>query len=358
MNANEILSHLQQIRNDIQTSRQEAKTNTDKLMQETMTLAAELKIFNQRFEHLENRVETIGYQQEFVFSELDDVKCELNSVRQKQLELNLRFTNLPEVDGETNAQTLELIQTILKHLDVDPLTSVTSVKRLGKKHGNNPRPILVVMSSKLHRDAVLSAKRKKRLTLDRFYKNAAPNTNIFIDEFLTRENGHLYKLARDLGKSTDSKFVWVKDGTVYIKQREGTAAHPIRREADLQIYGTTGKKRRNDDTGSINQQQQIAKLRKGQSQPPQNHASCISQNTAQRLTRSTAAAAAASATTHSSIIAPSTLIVISDDNTTSTGIGNAVNTCNEGSSVNAVYNNNGISNGNWADSSARMDSQH
>ena len=145
MNTNDISAQLQAIQNsiqiEIQTSQREANERNDKLMNETLSLSNKMSEFNQRFEHLEKRVECIEREKIIAGDDIELLKSQINELRQKQLELNLVISGLPELKVKSEEKTLQMAQTVFQHLEVNVRSSITSAKRIGKSSLNTPRLI-------------------------------------------------------------------------------------------------------------------------------------------------------------------------------------------------------------------------
>ena len=146
----------------------------------------------------------------YLGTEIESVKNEVNALRQKQLELNMLISNLPEMPNESNEITMRLTKLVIEQLDLrDAVSSIVSARRIGKPTMNKPRQILMVVESQKFRDRILEARRKKKVTADLILKNAPANT-LYFDEQLTRENRHLLYKARSLASKINVKFTWVK----------------------------------------------------------------------------------------------------------------------------------------------------
>lgn len=155
----------QEIKDQLTAIREQNET----IMQRTEFIATKMEEYTKRFENLEHRVDTIEHRVDTVEKEHEDydhqfnyMKEEMNNIKQAQLELNLLINGMPEYNEEKQDQTLFLVKTLLSHLKLDIDTSVASAKRIGTKSGSKPRPILLKMSSRYHKEALLNAKKGKK----------------------------------------------------------------------------------------------------------------------------------------------------------------------------------------------------
>lgn len=155
----------QQLNNQLNQQNQQLQQQNQLLLSETVALSRKMDEFNTRVEQLENRVDLIESQQDEHNTELDLVQKELNELRQKNLELNVLVSGMPECNDETQQQTSTIIAKLFKIVGFKaPSTAVTAVKRIGNKTGSQPRPILVTMDNVDHKEQILAAKRARKVT--------------------------------------------------------------------------------------------------------------------------------------------------------------------------------------------------
>lgn len=267
------------------------------ILRRTDLISKSIDEFNQRFETIEHRVDTLEKDYEEYDQQLNYMREEINNLKQAQLELNILINGMPEYKEETQQQTVLLVTTLFNYLKLEANTSITSAKRIGRKNGAKPRPIVLKMSSRYHKELLLTAKKGQKITSTKLLDESAPKSDIYIDEQLTQENGALFKTARERGKKLGTKFVWIKNGVILMKQTEESQAFSIRNESDLEHFSSSARKLKND--GPANGLQRTNKLKKHPPPPPGN-------------TRSTTAAAAQAAATET----------ITGQITTSTGSAN------------------------------------
>lgn len=255
MNQDDISKALQALHNEIIKNRNDASTQNQQLHQqnqqllaETVSLSRKMDEYNVRFERLEMRVDMIETQQDETNRELDTVQQELNELQQKNLELNLLISGMPEINDEKQQQTEAIVTKLFTVIDFKaPSSAVRAVKRIGNGNKSNPRPILVIMDSVVHKDEVLAAKRAQKVTADQIFQKVDKPSPIYIDQHLTRQNGYLFKQARAHAKSSNTKYVWVKSGIIYMKHSNEGRAFAIRSESDIQAYlsSVPNRKRKN-----------------------------------------------------------------------------------------------------------------
>lgn len=257
VSASEVMKALHEFKTELGSTRDDVKSFMLETRNQYSALSQKMDEFNNRCSRLESKVDQMGVDQELVQDEVDDLRKELNVLQQRQLDLNLIIKGMPEVKSETTEQTRILVTKLFRVMGV-PDATVDTAKRVGKKSGLVPRIILFTVINKQHKTELLAVKRKKTITAADIFPTGSAKQFIYIDQHLTKHNDQLFKRARDIGKERNTKYVWVKDGTIYMKQDDAARAIPIRSDNDLDNYGmpaggTPGQKRKGDTSTNNHQ---------------------------------------------------------------------------------------------------------
>ena len=89
--------------------------------------------------------------------------------------------------------------------------------RLGKG-GQHPAPIKLCFDNEKNKNELLQAKKKKKITTkDLGY---SVENFIYVDHDLTKKNQELYKQARLFKRDKQFKFIWIKNGKIYLREDE------------------------------------------------------------------------------------------------------------------------------------------
>ncbi|XP_053622066.1 uncharacterized protein LOC128681850 [Plodia interpunctella] len=197
-----------------------------------------------RVDILENQVAELSTNKDISLQvTIENLKAELNDRDQDLLGNDLEITNIPEEKGEN---LVHLVSSIADKLAVD-LTeqNIVSVSRVGRSFegdgaAQRPRPIVVRVSRRAVRDQLLHSARVRRGATTEGTGLPMPHRRFYINERLTKTNRQLFRRARDLGKSHNWRYVWTKDGKIFVRQHTGSDSprHRIRCEQDLtKIFG-------------------------------------------------------------------------------------------------------------------------
>lgn len=164
---------------------------------------------------------------------------DLNERDQDLLSNDVELSCVPEEGGENPTHiVLACAAKLGVQMDVRDLVSCTRVGRPRREEGARPRQLAVRLARRDMRDAFLRAARIRRhLTTEGLELKGQPRP-IYVNERLTRANRQLFYTAKQTAVRMQWKYVWTKDGRIYVRREAGTAGHRIRNEADLaEIFG-------------------------------------------------------------------------------------------------------------------------
>uniref|UniRef100_A0A147BAN2 Putative crack-1 is transposable element n=1 Tax=Ixodes ricinus TaxID=34613 RepID=A0A147BAN2_IXORI len=151
--------------------------------------------------------------------EIRELKTTVDNMEQYSRRKNVEIHGIQK---EENENLLEMIQCLANKLQLPvPATEdVEAVHRLSAREGKIP-PIIVRFNERSARDQWLT----KRVALRQ--------EKIFINENLTKSVRELLWSARQWAKEKNYKFVWVKNGKIFVRQSEHRAVIRINRQEDL-----------------------------------------------------------------------------------------------------------------------------
>ncbi|CAG9782636.1 unnamed protein product [Diatraea saccharalis] len=175
------------------------------------------------------------------------LKAELNDRDQEMLLNQIEFTGVPEQKGENPVSTTMVLA---KKIGVSLAEcDVVSALRVGRvivatetEHSVRPRPLVLTLTRRAVRDQLLQAARVRRAATTEGTGMAGPPTRFFVNERLTRQNRYLFFKARELKSRFNWRFVWTKQGRIYVRENAGLDSLPcrIRTENDLiRVFGVS-----------------------------------------------------------------------------------------------------------------------
>lgn len=132
---------------------------------------------------------------------------------------NIEIHGVKEYENEN---LVTVVTDLAKKLQLPPPTSqsVETAHRLRAREGRTT-PILVRFTERSTRDMWI----KKRVTLR--------NEGIYVNENLTKTLKNLFWNTKNAAREKNYKFVWVRNGKIFIKEKDGSPVIRIENENDL-----------------------------------------------------------------------------------------------------------------------------
>ncbi|PZC81049.1 hypothetical protein B5X24_HaOG213389 [Helicoverpa armigera] len=171
------------------------------------------------------------------------LKQELQEREQDLLSNDIEIAGIPEVPGEG---ITHIVLTVANKLGM-PLEErdIVDAGRAGAPRAlveggpaPRPRPIVVRLARRSSRDALLKCSRVRRGATTADMGIAGPPCKFYVNERLTKLNRQLFQRAREIAGRVKWRFVWTRDGKIFVKKENGSTRHRIRTEADLDgVFG-------------------------------------------------------------------------------------------------------------------------
>ncbi|XP_022824433.1 uncharacterized protein LOC111354968 [Spodoptera litura] len=223
------------------------------LRQENAQFRAAINGCNERLDAVVHRVDSLEQRFEakdtssydHLEETIADLKLQLNERDQDLLLNDVIVSGIPESKTENPAHILKTLSLKLG-VDLDD-RDIVNVERLGMVRRNfiagssqhditehpRPRAIAVRLSRRTVRDKLIQAARVRRgLTTADLDLHGQPR-RVFVNEHLTRSNAKLFHLAREAGQRSKYKYVWTREGRIYVRKEDGVSAVRIRSHADI-----------------------------------------------------------------------------------------------------------------------------
>lgn len=171
-------------------------------------------------------------------NEVEILHDKLNGQSQSMLSKDIEIQGLAETANENTdhvlARVAEAAGIKLDEKDVDFVNRVGPART---KPSDLPRPLVVRFTRRATRDKFLKAGKARHLTSKDIINNTdEPDRNLYINERLTQANRLLFRVCRIEFKKAGFKYCWTKNGTIFVKRREGRGEETftIKRQEDIQ----------------------------------------------------------------------------------------------------------------------------
>lgn len=211
----------------------EAEKNKQKKQnqQKNYTIAdvmAKLDDMDQKYNSLLAKYHEQVKQNETMQAELISIKKQLNKKEQNELDSNVIIQGIPFKESENLQQ---LIKKIGEKLDVPIGNNGLTAYRLGKDPSKNC-PIKVCFETRGVKEQML--KSKKRYELDTKDLGYRENNKIYLNHDLTKQNVKLFTMARTFKKDHDYKYLWMSNGTIFLRKDDRSKVIPVDSEMALE----------------------------------------------------------------------------------------------------------------------------
>ncbi|XP_064292685.1 uncharacterized protein LOC128678750 [Plodia interpunctella] len=250
----DINANISAIRDDIRVSLGEIKSEIKSLRQDhaslkttVSSLDAELKslkcsVISQSEEQsdLTRRVDELSKTSgEHTSAAISQFELKIDALEQQARQCNIEICNVPERRNENLMGIVDAIGAVVKAQVTQ--RDIVSVHRVphAQQGSSQPKNIIVKFMTRLQRDNFLSSFRKvKLLKTDKLGIPGTPTT-IFINEHLTLKRKQLFRKCREAAREHHFKYVWIKNGTILLREKDDSPALAVRGEGDLaRIFST------------------------------------------------------------------------------------------------------------------------
>ncbi|CAG9817218.1 unnamed protein product [Phaedon cochleariae] len=186
----------------------------------------------------ENRenIEKLELQMKSVLEENNSLRQKCNKIQQSSMNNCLVVTGVPLPKNENVFLTTQLKGSALGMRLTDSHV-VNSYRFLGAGRKNSN--LIICFTKQSYRDEFLKCRKIKRdfstKDLDKSLSNLVSEPNvIYVNEYLTAYNKNLFLKAKEYKNDNNIKYLWIKNGSIYMRKLEGTRAVLITSENDFQ----------------------------------------------------------------------------------------------------------------------------
>lgn len=199
-----------------------------------------------RIDHMETRLDALeiqnagthGADNKFLEATITQLKIEIQDRDQDLLANDVEIAGLPEAANENPSHVTLLVARKLG-LEIEE-RDIVRANRAGPARAMveggeppRPRPLVVRLARRAQRDALLQAARVRRGVTAEGMGLPGAVRRFYVNERLTRHNRQLFQKARDVVVRANWKYIWTRDGKIFVRREHGTAKHRIRSDMDI-----------------------------------------------------------------------------------------------------------------------------
>jgi mRNA-degrading endonuclease YafQ of YafQ-DinJ toxin-antitoxin module len=193
-----------------------------------------------KFNNMEKNVDKLEEEIKNLRLQNREMKLQVNLNEQRERQLNVEIMGVPELKNEN---LIDIVTKICKSIELDILINdIVRVNRVTPriKLQGRPRVIIAKLSSTLLKDNMISLARKNHVNTNNIDMAGEPKA-IFVNEHLTPYNKQMFKKCKEFAKNNQYKYVWTKNGKIYLRQNDTSPAVQISDEEDLKTKIRTPK---------------------------------------------------------------------------------------------------------------------
>ena len=167
---------------------------------------------------------------QFLRASNDQLKSEVRQVQQYSRVSNIQINGLKLTDFK------QCEQEVINYIDKTFQTQVTPAEidachTVQTRRNQEIRPIIVRFVSRKTKEKVIAAAKRNRT-----------NNGVYFNDHLTRYNQFLFKscIKLKIAKGGSFKYLWTRNGNIYLRKEDGGTVIPISSEKDLEKVGIHG----------------------------------------------------------------------------------------------------------------------
>lgn len=184
-----------------------------------------------QFDDMNKKIKIIEQQNKTITNENEQMQqrisyLEINYYRQQQQQLNTHLT-IHGIPKQQNENLENIVINTVKVLNNNITTKeIKSVRRMNNNNSRtNNSPILVVefMTNPIKQEIQQQFKENGPIMLNQIFTTTKnETTKIYINEYLTDYTRNLLTEAKKLKTKYNFKYVWVKNGLIYAREKDGS----------------------------------------------------------------------------------------------------------------------------------------
>lgn len=237
------------IRDDIKGTLCEIQTEMKYLRNEQATLKQSVSNINAEIKGLKDSVQFQAEDHSNIKKRVEDlarIACEqtataysgleskIDTLEQQARQCNIEICNLPERRNENLVGIMEAIGSVTR-FQFSPQKDIISVHRVphAQQGCDRPKNIIVKFATRTQRDNLLASYHKVKSLKSDQLGITGTSSLIYMNEHLTLKRKQLFRKCREVAKELRYKYVWIKNSTILVRERDDSPAFAIRNESDL-----------------------------------------------------------------------------------------------------------------------------
>lgn len=197
-------------------------------------LSAQYEESKQKINRLEKENEHLKKESDSINKRLQHLETEYYYQQQQQLQKHITIHGIPKQKVENLKNVIIKVANTLK-VDLTE-QEIISCRMINGKNNANPTPIIVVELSDEEKKLEISNKYKTNgpIIVPQVIKNSSEeHRRVYINDYLCSYYKNLLEETKKVKQQYNVKFVWIKNGIIYVRQNENAVSYKIKNYTDL-----------------------------------------------------------------------------------------------------------------------------
>lgn len=207
------------------------------MVQSLNFVSAQYEESQRKIKNLEKENENLKMEVKQISKRLQYIETDYYYQQQQELQKHITIHGVPKQKNEDLTKIIINIASTLKVNITE--TDIKSFRTIRGKNNLNTTPIIVVelMDEEKKNEINRNYKTNGPIIISQIIKNtkntAAEHQKVYINDYLCTYYKKLLEETKKLKQNYNIKFVWVKNGNIYVRQNESSASYRIRNYTDL-----------------------------------------------------------------------------------------------------------------------------
>lgn len=230
------LEHVMKVVTDIRDSQKNGEKSInealDSLESQLVENTKALKAQNEQNVKLNELIENLTTENIQLKKQVKKLEAQVEYMEQYSRSNCVEIQGIPQSPSE---DVLTIVKQVGQALDMEITdTMVDACHRLGKQTGENPPGIIVKFVRRFDKEEILKKRRVKRTLSTRHIPGRTDDRAIYVNESLSPARRRLHAMARQVQREKNYKFLWVRNGKIFLRKEENAPVKVITCPEDLQ----------------------------------------------------------------------------------------------------------------------------
>lgn len=202
-------------------------------LSEISELTKSVKYMSDKYDELFDEVKILRVVKEkydVLNVQLSELENRMNEFDQYSRNKNLEIKGVEEMPNENLRVTIAKLANKIGAASVSE-KDIDVVHRINNRNNREPRDIIVQFKDRESRDKIMERRREKVTSNE--VTNGKTEKVIYVNDHLTAYNKKLLWETKSRCREIHFKFIWTKDGKIFVRKDENERAYRIRSEDDI-----------------------------------------------------------------------------------------------------------------------------